>query len=175
MTSLDKIFLTQLTGVLKKIQEQEEFQLEDSARLIAQALVGEGTVFIWGNQELEGVIFEATKGKEAIPRVKKLDEIEPLTDLDRVILFSRTSSDKELLELGRNLYEKNVPFIAVASKVEGEGIESIADIFIDLKIKNGLIPTETGERIGYPYLIASIFVYHHISFLVKEILSEYEE
>jgi len=175
---LDKIFLTQLTGVLKRIQDEEEYHFEDSSRLLAQALVGEGSIYIWGDGELEAVSYEAIKGKDSLKNVKtlKVDQLDLLTDSDRVLLFSRNSTDENVIHVGHLLRERNIPFVAVASKSkEQEGIDAIADLFIDLKIKNGLVPTDTGERVGYPYLLVSLFVYHHLQFLVKEILDEYED
>ena len=42
-----KMFTTQLIGRLKMIEEKEVYNLEDAARLLAQALVGEGNFFIY--------------------------------------------------------------------------------------------------------------------------------
>jgi hypothetical protein len=51
----------------------------------------------------------------------------------------------------------------------------LADVHIDLRIQRGLIPDETGNRYGYPTLIAALFAYYGIKFTLEEIIKEYEE
>lgn len=57
-----KIFTTQLIGRLKMMEEKEIYNLEDAARLLAQALVGEGNIYIYAEQGLDGVLAEALHG-----------------------------------------------------------------------------------------------------------------
>ena len=47
---------------------------------------------------------------------------------------------------------------------------SLADVHIDLRIQRGLIPDETGNRYGYPTLIAALFAYYGIKFTLVEII-----
>lgn len=50
-----KMFSTQLTGLFNRLQEKEDFSIEDGARLLAQAAAGEGTVYIFGIKEMQAV------------------------------------------------------------------------------------------------------------------------
>ncbi|TRY18482.1 DUF2529 family protein, partial [Geobacillus sp. LEMMJ02] len=68
-----KILSTQLTGVFQRISTQEEEQFEDAARLLAQAVISNGTIFIYGIDEMEAVAAEALYGAEKLPNVKRLD------------------------------------------------------------------------------------------------------
>ena len=61
-----KIFSTQINGLFKKVMEKEEFNIEDAARLLAQAAVGDGTIYIHGFGEMDGVTTEALKGIEPL-------------------------------------------------------------------------------------------------------------
>ena len=174
-----KMFTTQLTGVLKRLEEKEEFSFEDGARLLAQAPAGDGSIYIFGAQEMKAVAFEAINGAEPLHSAKVLNETdtEGLTDADRVLLFTRYANDIEALELARRLHDKMIPFVAVSTVIEpSEGdLSLLADVHIDLRLKKGLLPDDVGNRYGYPSAIAALFVYHGLKFTIDEILAEYEE
>ncbi len=59
-----KILSTQLAGVFQRISAQEEEQFEDAARLFAQAIISDGTIFVYGMDEMEAVVAEALHGAE---------------------------------------------------------------------------------------------------------------
>ena len=50
------------------MMEKEEFNIEDGARLLAQAAVGDGTIYIHGFGEMDGVTKEALEGVEPLPK-----------------------------------------------------------------------------------------------------------
>ncbi|PLS03906.1 DUF2529 domain-containing protein [Neobacillus cucumis] len=174
-----KMFTTQLTGVLKRIEEKEEFSFEDGARLLAQGPVGDGTIYIYGSQEMKAVEFEAVDGAEPLRGAKVLTDghIEALTDADRVLLFTRFANDAPALELAQRLREKMISFVAVSTVAEpSEGdLSQLADVHFDLRLKKGLLPDDIGNRYGYPSAIAALFVFHGLKFTIDEILAEYEE
>ncbi|MEK3806852.1 DUF2529 domain-containing protein [Metabacillus sp. SLBN-84] len=175
-----KIFSTQLTGHFSRIHEQEEEAIEDGARLLAQAAVGSGTIYVHGFGELEGITLEATAGSNPLPGAKPLfltdGTMNALTDADRVLLFSHRSNDKEAVELAKKLREDMIGTAAVSCymKEEPGGLEELADVHIDSKLKKALIPDEDGSRYGYPALMTSLFAYYALSFTIKEMVSEYE-
>ncbi len=74
-----KMFSTQVSGLFKRIQEQNEFALEDGARLLAQAAVGDGTIYLCGIGEMAAVEAEATKGAEPLAFVKNWRDIQEVT------------------------------------------------------------------------------------------------
>ena len=74
-----KIFSTQLNSLFKKVMEKEEFNMEDAARLLAQAAVGDGTIYIHGFGEMDGVTKEALNGIEPFIKAKAYDFEIPLT------------------------------------------------------------------------------------------------
>lgn len=176
-----KMFSTQISGLFKKILEGEEFSFEDCARLLAQASIGDGTIYIHGFGEMQGVLPEALEGAEPFPNVNPLfnekNEQAPLAIADRVLLFSRYSDDREAVKLALGLREYGIPFTAVSTLVPSaeQSLDLLADVHIDLRLQKGLLPDENGNRVGFPSLMAALFAYYGIKFTLDEILSEYAE
>ncbi|MED5043330.1 DUF2529 family protein, partial [Geobacillus stearothermophilus] len=59
-----KILATQTIGLLQKIAADEEWALEDGARLLAQAVVGDGRIWLYGAGELDAVVTAALLGPD---------------------------------------------------------------------------------------------------------------
>lgn len=173
-----KMFTTQLTGLFKKISEQEEFAFEDGARLLAQAPAGDGTIYLFGTNEMKAVLSEATEGAEPLRFAKTLtkEQAEALTDADRVLIISRYSSDKEAIQLASILKEKGIPFAVISSLTDpdsGSDLAQLADVHINLWLTKGLLPDEQGGRFGFPFSMAALYAYYGLSFTLNEILDEY--
>lgn len=103
-----KIFSTQLSGYFSRVSQKEEMNIEDSARLLAQALVGSGFIYLHGTNEMEGVVAEALFGAEPMKQAKRLfengKEVE-VTSADRVLLISRFSTDEEVVAMAKKTYK----------------------------------------------------------------------
>ena len=83
---------------------KEEMNIEDSARLLAQALVGDGFIYLHGTNEMEGVVAEALFGAEPMKQAKRLFENgkeAEVTSADRVLLISRFSTDEAVVEIAK--------------------------------------------------------------------------
>ncbi|PLS18362.1 DUF2529 domain-containing protein [Bacillus sp. M6-12] len=174
-----KMFTTQLTGLFKRISDKEEMAIEDGARLLAQGALGEGTIYIHGVGEMQGVALEALHGAEPFePEVKLLISEAVMAaagPADRVILISRDANEPSAIEAAKKLSDMNTPFIAITGyqSAQEPNIASMADVHIDLQLVKGLIPDETGNRIGLPYSMAALFAYYGLKFTLAEILQEY--
>ncbi|AYV68410.1 DUF2529 domain-containing protein [Niallia circulans] len=173
-----KMFSTQLSGLFKRLHEKEEEAIEDSSRLLAQAIVSDGKVYIYATNEMAGVIAEATTGMEPMLNTEKWANasLESITSNDRFILFARTNEEEEINTFAKQLYDAQVPFISICS-ITNPDIESLvdfADVSIDLRLSKGLLPDDEGKRYGYPSLIVALFIYHGIKFTTDEILKEYD-
>lgn len=168
-----KIFSTQLSGLFKNIS-QDEFALEDAARLLAQAVIGDGHIYIHGFKEMKGIVSEALEGIDAIANCKVMPNIEQISSVDRVLLFTRNSDDPEAITLAKQLEELNVPFVGVSTVHDDmkTGLQDLAHIHINLNVKRGLVPTDTGERVGFPSLLVALFAYHGIQLTLSELLDE---
>ncbi|MFB9760203.1 DUF2529 domain-containing protein [Ectobacillus funiculus] len=173
-----KIFSTQLSGYFKRIAEQEEMNIEDGARLLAQALIGNGSVYMHGMKEMEGVVLEALYGEEPLEGAKPLfegGELAAITSADRVLLISRFSTDTEAVELARRLQTEGHFIVGVSAIKEGmHSLEQFTDVHIDTKLIKGLIPDEDGSRFGFPSLILALLAYYGLKFTMDEIMAEYK-
>ncbi|MBK5348305.1 DUF2529 domain-containing protein [Bacillus sp. TH22] len=172
-----KIFSTQLSGYFSKISQKEEMNIEDSARLLAQALVGNGFIYLHGTNEMEGIVSEALFGAEPMKQAKRLIENgEPaaVTSADRVLLISRFSTDEEIIKTAKKLHEEGQSIVGISAIQEGvESLEQYTDVHIDTKLLKGLIPDDEGNRYGFPSLIIALFAYHGLKFTIDEMLNEY--
>ena len=173
-----KIFSTQLSGYFKRIAEQEEMNIEDGARLLAQALIGNGSIYMHGTKEMEGVVLEALYGEEPLEGAKPLfedGELAAITSADRVLLISRFSTDTEAVELARRLQTEGHFIVGVSAIKEGmHSLEQFTDVHIDTKLIKGLIPDEDGSRFGFPSLIIALLAYYGLKFTMDEIMAEYK-
>lgn len=171
-----KMFSTQLTGLFNRLQDKEEFSIEDGARLLAQASAGQGKICFYGTREMQAIGLEAVYGEEPLQAAAILSDKDDLEAADRVLIVSRFADDAEALEIARHLQGKGIPFVAISTvrgESEGDTLDQMADVHIDLRITKGLLPDETGNRIGYPTSVAALFVYFGLKFTIEEILEEY--
>ncbi|MBE4907742.1 DUF2529 domain-containing protein [Bacillus luteolus] len=177
-----KIFTTQLQGLFTKIHDKELLSIEDGARLLAQAAIGEGIIYIHGFAEMEAVTLEATIGQEPmisaarlIDDTKQMAEVSPV---DRVLLVTRFSTDEDAIELAQTLTTKGIEVVAISALVpnsEGPSLDKIVDIYIDSKLGKPLIPDDDGNRFGFPSIITALYAYYGLAFSIKEMVEEYLE
>jgi hypothetical protein len=172
-----KMFTTQLSGLFKRISEKQEFEIEDAARLLAQAAVGQGSIYIKAYGEMEAVTAEALHGAERLASVKKFDESVPLTEADRILVVTRLSTDEEAVGFAKGLADEGVPFVGISGLVgENEGLAEIADLHLDTKVIKGMLPgEEIGERVCMPTSMAALYIYFALGFVIREMLEEYED
>ena len=171
---MSKILTTQLTGLLQRIEKTEEEMIGDTARLLAQAGIGEGTVYFASFGELEGVTLNALSGADPFKKGARWNDTIELSSADRVILFTRNCNDTAALALARKLSDSFVPFSAVASEVASNDNElsELAYTYISLKMRGGILPhpEKLGERIVFPHLIAALYVYEALKMEYDEMI-----
>ncbi|WP_226654509.1 DUF2529 family protein [Guptibacillus hwajinpoensis] len=170
-----KIFTTQLMGKFKGIQDQHEMVIEDSSRLFAQVITGGGTVYFYGENELQGAALEAVYGSEKLPSSAILHDPADLTENDCVLLFSRLSEDQAAAEHAKAFKATGAKVVGIsATRKEADPLlEQTTDFHINTGLTTGLVPNDDGERIGYPSLLTSLYVYHALYLTTREILEEH--
>jgi hypothetical protein len=126
---------------------------------------------------------EACCGAEPLSFLQKWVGVHEVTEADRVVMFSRFSNDGDAVALAQSLVAQGIPFVAVSTDVTAAGLADqtdlvdltkLADVFIDLKLSKGLLPDETGNRVGYPAAMAGLFVFHGLKFTLEEILADFD-
>lgn len=176
---MSKILTTQLTGLLQRIQQSEEHAIEETARLLAQATIGQGVVYFAGFGELEAVVHNALTSAEPFTNAAKWTPDTSVADADRVIIFTRSGQDAAAIALAKQLNDTFIPFAAVASEVPSESNElsELAYTYSSLKMRGGILPhpTNLGERIVMPHLIAALFIYEAIKMDYDEMISDDDE
>ncbi|MCA1060952.1 DUF2529 domain-containing protein [Rossellomorea aquimaris] len=172
-----KMFTTQLTGLFKRIYDKQEFEIEDGARLLAQAAIGQGNIYIQSYGEMEAVTSEALFGAEPLPSAKRYDPSIELTEADRVLVVTRFSTDEDAVRFVKKLAADGIPFVAVSGVIEGEvNLLDEADVHLDTKVIKGMLPgDEIGERVSFPSSMAALYLYFALGFVIREMLEEYEE
>ena len=130
-----KMFSTQLSGLFTRLQEKEEFSIEDGGRLLAQAAVGHGSIYFFGNGEMMGVGLEAVYGEEPLVRAALLPKDRDVAGAaDRVLVVSRYADDPEAVSVALELQQKGIPFVAISTKraeSSGENLATLADVHIE--------------------------------------------
>ncbi len=176
---MSKILTTQLTGLLQRINQKEEDSIEDTARLLAQAAIGQGNIYFACFGEMEGVALNAISSADPMCKVLRLTSDTILTDVDRVCIFTRSANDLQALALANKLNEDFIPFAAVASEPANEDnpLSELAYTYISLHVKGGILPhpTKLGERIVMPHLMAALFIYEAIKLQYDEMIAGDED
>lgn len=172
-----KMLTTQLTGLLQRITTDQEETIEEAARLLAQAGVADGKVYFACFGEMKALEYNAQLAEEPFAKMTPWTNDAQITDLDRVLIVTRHADDAEALALAQQLYDAFIPFAVITSeKVADAGkMADLAYVYVSLKMKQGLIPNDLGERIVVPHVLAALFVYEAIKVQYDEMVFDDEE
>lgn len=174
---MSKILTTQLTGLFQRIQTNEEDKIDDAARLLAQAGIGQGNVYFACFGELTAVELNALYGVQPFYKLQKWSEDVVLTEADRVCIFTRSAFDEEAVALAQRLYDEFIPFAAIAGEKEDAEVNELAElayVYVSLHIRGGILPhpTNLGERIVFPHVLAALYVYEAMKMEYDEMVGE---
>ncbi|WP_397537029.1 DUF2529 family protein [Rummeliibacillus pycnus] len=168
-----KMLSTQVGGLLQRVATNQEEAIEESARLLAQAGIGDGVVYFACFDELQAIEINALNAAEPFKKLRPWTKDVEIADLDRVCIFTRHANHPDALALAHTLYDNFIPFTVVTSEKE-ENAGEMADLaytYISLGINKGLLPNELGERIVLPHTMAALFIYEAIKMSYDEMLS----
>lgn len=170
---MDKIYTTQLIGLLKKMNEVHLEELENAARLLSQSIIANGTIYVKGIKELRALEEAVSSGFEPFPNVKIYDQQAP-TALDRFLLFSPDGRDQETESILSTCQQEGTPVILIVTEKEYTG-SHLVDSFFALGASKGLTPNEKGERVGHPGLFAALYLSNQLYLNIDDILNEIED
>lgn len=160
-----KILTTQLTGLFQRIAKEEQ-AIEDTARLLAQAIIGEGRIHLAPFGELEAVAASALNGAETLESAVRYDPSAELSTADRVWILARKDEGDSLAQ---ELSGRAVPFAMLTAESHGN---ETADVFLSMDIDKGLLPGEDGERIMLPHGLGALYIYHAVKLTIDEMLAD---
>lgn len=168
-----KMLTTQLNGLLDRIAKNNEDSIEETARLLAQATVGEGKIIIAAFDELNAVHTVAMMSEKPFLGVIPYHADLKIGQADRVWIFTRSAHDSRALELARHLADQFIPFAAVAPENETDNeLVDLAMTYISTGLLRGLLPGEDGERIVEPHALAALFIYEAVKISYDEMLED---
>ncbi|WP_338101311.1 DUF2529 family protein [Psychrobacillus vulpis] len=172
-----KILTTQLYGLLQRIATSEEENIEETARLLAQAAAREGTIYFATFGEMQSITINAKYAVEPFPSMQVFTEDTKLTSADRVWIITRSSENEDALALAEKLSDAFIPFSATAADPTSDEnkLANLAYTYISLKLSKGLIPAEDGSRVVQPYALSAMFVYEAVKMKLDEMLFVEEE
>lgn len=167
-----KMLTTQLTGLLQRIVNSEEENIEETARLLAQAAAREGFIYFAAFGEMESITINAENAVEKFPSLRVWTSDTELTSADRVWIIARSSENKDALALAEKLSAEFIPFSVLAAENHNDENElaNLAYTYISLKLTKGILPAEDGSRIVLPYALSAMFVYEAVKMKLDEIL-----
>ncbi|RLQ86803.1 DUF2529 family protein [Planomicrobium sp. Y74] len=160
-----KIFSAQLTNLFQQIDSHQD-TLEDVARLLAQAVIGEGTIFLAAFGEMKAVAAAALYGDEPLPSASEWKPESILTSTDRVFILAKKDEGEELA--GR-LSDAAIPFAMLCTESKET---DLPEVFLSLGIDNGIPVAETGDRTIVPHAMAALYAYHVIKLMMDKMLAE---
>lgn len=160
-----KMLTTQLTGLFQRIGKQEE-EIEDTARVLAQAAIGEGIIYLAAFGEMEAVAATALNGAEPLRSAARWHPGIELASADRVWILARNN---EGAALAKKLAEQFIPFAYLSAESYGNEDASAS---LSLGINKGLLPDDTGGRTVVPHALAALFAYHAVKLNVDEMLED---
>ncbi|SDZ44968.1 protein of unknown function [Evansella caseinilytica] len=176
-----KIFQTQLQGLLQRFQDYE-LDMEEAARLVSQAIISEGQLYIYGEKELRGIVQQALLGEDALPSIVESTAETRFSELDVVLVFSPDPGSETAAAIVKKAAENGAQVIGISSP----GITEKADeayqttwttdcqYHFSTGISKGFVPLDDGRRIGKPHLLAALHLFYQLYFIVLEFLEEYE-
>lgn len=170
-----KMLSTQVNGLFQRILQNNEDAIEETARLLAQATIGEGRVIIAGFDEFDAVRLVATNGSETFTGAIGYTDKMSIGTEDRVWLLTRSAEDERALQLAKSLVDNGIPFSAIAAeKAEDNRLSDLATTYISTGITRGLLPGDDGERIVHPHALAALFIYEAVKMAYHEMLTDYD-
>ena len=171
MSTLDKILQTQLNNIYNQLNAQEE-EVEVAARLLSQAVHGEGRVVMKTFHDFIKIEPLLLEGELKLGSPSLFSSIEALDTPDRVLVIAR-SFDEEVKAFTEALSAEAVEFVLICNynRHEAETIDGYHH-YIDLSSPRELIPTPDFDKIINPYINAFTYLYYHLYVLIDEMTND---
>ncbi|GAK14461.1 DUF2529 family protein [Geomicrobium sp. JCM 19039] len=168
-----KMYTTQLQRVFTLIQNQEE-QIEESSRMLAAALVGEGTIYLCASARFQSLAQALTENPDTLDKTVYLpidDAIKVVTPADRLVYITEESDNEDDNQRLQQILSAETPVVFLGSAAPDlQRVEGMEEPFYVETSSKGLVPNLDGSRSGYPGEIAIVYAYQLLMFHIGELL-----
>lgn len=175
-----KMYITQLRGVFEQISQENDDQLEEAGRRLAQSIASQGKIVILSVGNHTHIIREAMESANALPKTITFDQLDSegleLQAIDTLFLFVSKGKSDEALKYLDSLGSTDVQVIGILTKDDDipKALSDRLDTSLFVPQSGPLIPFNDSDKIGNPESLAELYLYHLIYFSVMEILDEQE-
>ncbi len=169
-----KMLTTQIGGLFQRLAENNEEAIEETARLLAQATIGEGKVIFAGFDELSTVYTVSQNELDPFIGATEYQSNKEINTPDRVWILTKSAKDPRALKLARALSLQFIPFAALAIEKEDKDNElaHLAATYISTGLTKGLLPGDDGQRMVQPHALATLFVYEAVKIAYDEMVTD---
>ncbi|MBB6450488.1 hypothetical protein HNR44_002471 [Geomicrobium halophilum] len=169
-----KMYTTQLQRVFSSIQDQEE-EIADSARLLAQALVGEGEIYVSASRRfapLAAAIVQNQDTPDGISCISWTDTIK-VTAADRLLILTNGKETNQEIEDLQQLLTLNIPLVLLGpGHPDLSFVEGMEEPIMVTTPSSPIVPALDGTKSGFPTELGMIYAYQAMIFQLLEIIEE---
>jgi len=168
---MDKILQTQLINIYNHIDAQEE-EIEIAARLLSQAVHGEGNIVIKTFHDFKNLDPLLLHGELKLGSPSSFSAFENVDTPDRMLVIAKTF-DEEVKAFVGELNSQHIEFVLISNynRHENETLYNVHH-YIDLSSPRELIPTPNFDKIVNPYINAFTYLYYHLYVLIDEMTND---
>lgn len=168
-----KMLTTQVSGLLQRIVRNNEASIEETARLLAQATVGEGRIIMASFGDMDAVRLVAARSKASFSQMVHYEFGMKISTEDRVWILTHSEENGPALELAQVLIKDFIPFAVVATeKADDNELAGLATTYISTGLTRGLLPGDDGTRYVEPHALAALFIYEAVKISYDEMLED---
>lgn len=168
---MDKILQTQLINIYNHIDAQEE-EIEIAARLLSQAVHGEGNIIIKTFHDFKSMEPLLLHGELKLGSPSSFSAFENIDTPDRMLVVANIFDD-EVKSFVDELNSQPIEFVLISNynRHENETLDNVHH-YIDLSSPRELIPTPNFDKIVNPYINAFTYLYYHLYVLIDEMTND---
>ncbi|WP_462421614.1 DUF2529 family protein [Salinicoccus sp. Marseille-QA3877] len=168
---MDKILQTQLINIYNHIDAQEE-EIEIAARLLSQAVHGEGNIIMKTFHDFTKLEPLLLHGELKLGTPSPFSAIENIDTPDRILVIANIFDD-EVKTFIDELNAQHIDYVLISNynRHESETLDNVHH-YIDLSSPRELIPTPNFDKIVNPYINAFTYLYYHLYVLIDEMTND---
>ena len=167
-----KSYTTQLQHVFATIRNEEE-AIADSARLLAQALAGNGNIYVCAGKPFASLAETIVHNQDTPGRIHFIPwhKKEQATATDRLLVLTDGSETEEETDQLQQLLESNIPLVFLGpNHPRLSFVEGMEEPIAITTPASPIAPDSDGSRRGYPTEIAIIYAYQAMIFEILDMI-----